>query len=70
MSNYKETRPWGNFENLLEEDSCKVKKISIVSLLCQSKGAIIIRRPFVKKIKLYQIFFSLKRNSVSSLPKW
>ena len=29
MSNYKETRPSGNFENLLEEDSCKVKKISI-----------------------------------------
>lgn len=29
MSNYKETRPWGSFENLLEEEYCKVKKIII-----------------------------------------
>lgn len=29
MNNYKETRPWGDFENLLEEEFCKVKKISI-----------------------------------------
>ena len=27
--NYKESRPWGNFENLLDEDLCKVKKIII-----------------------------------------
>jgi mannose-6-phosphate isomerase-like protein (cupin superfamily) len=27
--NYFEQRPWGNFENLLEEDYCKVKKITI-----------------------------------------
>ena len=27
--NYKETRPWGSFENLLDEDLCKVKKIII-----------------------------------------
>lgn len=27
--NYKENRPWGEFENLLEEDYCKVKKIII-----------------------------------------
>ena len=27
--NYKENRPWGNFENLLEDDLCKVKKIII-----------------------------------------
>lgn len=27
--NYKENRPWGEFENLLEEDYCKVKKIVI-----------------------------------------
>ena len=29
MSNYKETRPWGTFENLLDTDYCKVKKIII-----------------------------------------
>lgn len=27
--NYKEKRPWGEFENLLEENFCKVKKIII-----------------------------------------
>jgi|TARA_R110000824_G_scaffold391769_2_gene589768 mannose-6-phosphate isomerase len=27
--NYKENRPWGSFENLLDEDLCKVKKIII-----------------------------------------
>lgn len=27
--NYKETRPWGEFENLLDTDYCKVKKIII-----------------------------------------
>lgn len=27
--NYKEIRPWGEFENLLESDHCKVKKIVI-----------------------------------------
>jgi len=27
--NYKENRPWGSFENLLDEPNCKVKKIVI-----------------------------------------
>ena len=27
--NYKETRPWGTFENLLDKDYCKVKQIII-----------------------------------------
>jgi len=27
--NYKETRPWGKFENLLDIDYCKVKTITI-----------------------------------------
>tara|TARA_B100000424_G_C22733828_1_gene397689 strand:+ start:285 stop:629 length:345 start_codon:yes stop_codon:yes gene_type:complete len=27
--NYKESRPWGTFENLLDTDYCKVKKIII-----------------------------------------
>jgi mannose-6-phosphate isomerase-like protein (cupin superfamily) len=27
--NYKESRPWGDFENILDEDYCKVKKILI-----------------------------------------
>ncbi len=26
---YKEERPWGNFENLLDNDKCKVKRIVI-----------------------------------------
>ena len=29
MTNYKETRPWGTFENLLDTNYCKVKKIVI-----------------------------------------
>tara|TARA_R110001599_G_C12090603_1_gene646002 strand:+ start:602 stop:949 length:348 start_codon:yes stop_codon:yes gene_type:complete len=29
MTNYKETRPWGSFENLLDTDYCKVKQIII-----------------------------------------
>ena len=29
MSNYKETRPWGSFENLLDTEYCKVKEIVI-----------------------------------------
>lgn len=29
MKNYKEERPWGNYENLLDESYCKVKKIVI-----------------------------------------
>ena len=29
MENYKETRPWGTFENLLDTDYCKVKQIVI-----------------------------------------
>jgi mannose-6-phosphate isomerase len=29
MSNYKEERPWGVFENLLDSDYCKVKRIII-----------------------------------------
>ena len=29
MNNYKETRPWGTFENLLDVDYCKVKQIII-----------------------------------------
>lgn len=27
--NYKEERPWGEFENILDEEYCKVKKITI-----------------------------------------
>jgi len=27
--NYKEQRPWGSFENLVESQSCKVKKITV-----------------------------------------
>jgi mannose-6-phosphate isomerase-like protein (cupin superfamily) len=27
--NYKEERPWGNFENLLDNNICKVKRITI-----------------------------------------
>mgnify|MGYP003625621226 CR=1 FL=1 len=27
--NYKEERPWGDFENLLDNDKCKVKRIVI-----------------------------------------
>ena len=30
MSNYKESRPWGTFENILDSESCKVKKIVIL----------------------------------------
>lgn len=29
--NYTEERPWGKFENLLDNESCKVKKITIKS---------------------------------------
>jgi mannose-6-phosphate isomerase-like protein (cupin superfamily) len=29
LSNYKEERPWGSFENLLEAEDCKVKQIVI-----------------------------------------
>ena len=29
VNNYKETRPWGTFENLLDIDYCKVKQIII-----------------------------------------
>jgi mannose-6-phosphate isomerase len=31
MENYKETRPWGTFENLLDTGYCKVKEIVIKS---------------------------------------
>ena len=29
MTNHKENRPWGSFENLLDESYCKVKKLII-----------------------------------------
>ena len=29
MSNYIEERPWGSFENLLDEEYCKVKRIIV-----------------------------------------
>ena len=29
MNNYIEHRPWGSFENLLDEDYCKVKRIIV-----------------------------------------
>ena len=29
MKNYKEKRPWGSFENLLDEEYCKVKRIIV-----------------------------------------
>jgi mannose-6-phosphate isomerase-like protein (cupin superfamily) len=29
MSNYIEERPWGEFENLLETEHCKVKRITV-----------------------------------------
>ena len=29
MDNYIEHRPWGSFENLLDEDYCKVKRIIV-----------------------------------------
>ena len=29
MSNYKEERPWGTFENLLDAEYCKVKELVI-----------------------------------------
>ena len=29
MSNYIEQRPWGSFENLLDEEYCKVKRIVV-----------------------------------------
>ena len=31
MENYKETRPWGTFENLLDTNYCKVEEIVIKS---------------------------------------
>ena len=31
MNNYTEQRPWGEFENLLDVDFCKVKRITIKS---------------------------------------
>lgn len=31
MENYKEIRPWGTFENLMDKDYCKVKEIIIKS---------------------------------------
>ena len=30
MNNYYEERPWGSFENLLDEDYCKVKRIIVL----------------------------------------
>ena len=30
MSFYKEERPWGYFENLLDEDYCKVKRLTVL----------------------------------------
>lgn len=30
MENYKETRPWGTFEILLDDSFCKVKKITLL----------------------------------------
>ena len=30
MKNYKESRPWGSFENLLDKKYCKVKEIIIL----------------------------------------
>ena len=30
MINYYEERPWGSFENLLDEDYCKVKRIIVL----------------------------------------
>ena len=30
MKNYKEERPWGSFENLLDEEYCKVKRIIVL----------------------------------------
>ena len=30
--NYKEERPWGSFENLLDEEYCKVKRLIIKAL--------------------------------------
>ena len=35
MSNYKEERPWGTFENLLDTDYCKVKEIVIKKVVDQ-----------------------------------
>lgn len=29
MTNYKEQRPWGEFENLLDASYCKVKRITV-----------------------------------------
>jgi mannose-6-phosphate isomerase-like protein (cupin superfamily) len=29
MTNYKESRPWGTFENLVEEEYCKIKRIIV-----------------------------------------
>ena len=29
MSNYTEERPWGTFENLLDEEYCKVKRLIV-----------------------------------------
>lgn len=30
MSNYSENRPWGSFENLVDENFCKVKKLVVL----------------------------------------
>ena len=30
MSFYKEERPWGQFENLLDEEYCKVKRLTVL----------------------------------------
>ena len=29
INNYKEERPWGSFENLLDTEYCKVKRIIV-----------------------------------------
>ena len=36
MPNYKEQRPWGMFENLLETKQCKVKQITVKPYECLS----------------------------------
>lgn len=73
--NYFEKRPWGNFENLLEENYCKVKKIVILPGQSpsyqyhqkRSETWIIIKGE--GELKLDDSFRSIKSGDVIQIPK-
>jgi mannose-6-phosphate isomerase-like protein (cupin superfamily) len=72
--NYKESRPWGEFENILDIDLCKVKKITIKPGQSPSyqyhfkRSEVWVVLQGVGELRLNDEIFKIEKNKIIEIP--